>query len=183
MRILLVSLPDPSAARPGQRSPVGLGLRCLGGPLARAGHDVSAVESGLSAIEAIELVRRAVALTPDVVLLDHSGATSGHPAILRLAAALGDALPDAWVVHASAFPTGDWYDVLLRSPQVDVVLRSATETTAVALMEALAQAWPLTRIPGLAFRDAAGAIRATPLASSLDDAMPGIGWVAARQVS
>src|SRR5512135_2029376 len=99
MKLLLVNPPHPSIGSriPREHLPP-LGLLALGGPLLDAGHRVKLLDAELAPLTIDQIVLEAIRYSPDVVLLGHSGSTSGHPMACRIARALRAALPGIWLV-------------------------------------------------------------------------------------
>ena len=64
------------------------GLLCIGGPLIDAGHDVHLVNADPPNWDVPEIIDKVRALSPDAVLIGHSGSTSAHPTVLCIARTL-----------------------------------------------------------------------------------------------
>src|SRR5262249_39899232 len=115
-----------------------------------------------------EIVAAAQAWQPDSVLFGHSGSTSGHPGIARIAHAISIALPGVAIVYGGVFPTYHWREILAAEPYVTAIVRGEGEETARRLMSALERGGALDRIPGIAFRHR-GKPRATAPAPVIRD--------------
>jgi len=89
---------------------------------------------------------------PDAVLLGHSGSTSAHPIVTRIAQAVRAALPQTWIIYGGVFPSYHWLDILKEEPAFDVIVRGEGEETIVRLITALEKGWPLEQVAGIAFR-------------------------------
>jgi anaerobic magnesium-protoporphyrin IX monomethyl ester cyclase len=155
MRILLLNVPHPAIGSriPDDHLPP-LGLLAIGGPLIDDGHEVSLVDGEFGPMSVADLVAAAVAWTPDAVLFGHSGSTSGHPGIAKVAHAISTVLPDAAIVYGGVFPTYHWREILAAEPYVTAIVRGEGEETARRLMAAIKARALLGDIPGIAFRDA-----------------------------
>jgi len=145
-----------------------LGLLAVGGPLIDAGHTVRLIDGEIGPLSTDAIVSLASAWAPDAVLLGHSGSTSAHPGIVRIARALKAALPDLLIVYGGVFPTFHAGDILSAHPEIDIIVRGEGESTAPHLLDALASNTPLRTVPGLAYRED-GAVHFTPLAEPIDD--------------
>lgn len=177
MRIALINPPHRSIGSrvPGELLPP-LGLLAIGGPLIDAGHDVRLINADIAPMTLHAIVDDLAADPPDAVLIGHSGSTSAHPTVARLAPLIRAALPDARIIYGGVFPSYHWADVLTECPAIDVIVRGEGEVTAPALIAALASCQPLASLPGIAFRRN-GQPHATPpapLLRDLDSAR--IGW-------
>ncbi|MEZ5772412.1 MAG: cobalamin-dependent protein [Defluviimonas denitrificans] len=80
---------------------------------------------------------RSSATAPTAVLIGHSGSTSAHPTVLRIAAALKAWHPDLTIVYGGVHPTYHWHQILSGTADIDVILRGEGEETVTALMGAL----------------------------------------------
>src|SRR5690349_5260483 len=113
MRVLIVNPPHPSIGSriPREQLPP-LGLLSIGGPLIDAGHDVTLLDAEVGPLSHDEVVRRAVAHRPEVLMLGHSGSTSAHPIVTELTRRIRAELPDATIVYGGVFPTYHFREVL-----------------------------------------------------------------------
>ena len=177
MRILLVNVPHPAIGSriPDDHLPP-LGLLAVGGPLIDDGHDVRLVDGEFGPMTTAELVAEAVRFAPEAVLFGHSGSTSGHPIIAKVAHAIAQALPGVFIVYGGVYPTYHWCEVLAEEPYVTAIVRGEGEETGRRLIAALAADTPLDAVPGIAFRrqGAPFATRPAPVISDLDAYR--IGW-------
>src|SRR5262245_39878846 len=128
MRLLLINPPHPSIGSriPREQLPP-LGLLSIGGPLIDDGHDVRLLDAEFGPMPFAEIVAQAVAINPEVILLGHSGSTSGHPIVAELTRMLRAALSDARIVYGGVFPTYHWREILTAEPQIDVIVRGEGE--------------------------------------------------------
>ena len=177
MRVLLVNPPHPSI---GSRIPLEqlppLGLLFVGGSLLDAGHDVALLDGELGPLSLHEIVRRAAARAPELILIGHSGSTSIHPIVRELTPLLRAALPHARIVYGGVFPTYHWREALQEAVHVDFVVRGEGEATAVRLLDALSKGRPLDGIPGLAFRRGGVPVTTGPAAVIADLDAHRVGW-------
>lgn len=153
MRIVLCNVPHPAIGSriPDDHLPP-LGLLALGGPLLDAGHAVVLLDGDRTNRPIDALIQDAITFRPDIVLLGHSGSTSGHPRIAAFARGLRVRAPDVRIVVGGVFPTYHWREVLDGEPAIDVVVRGEGEATVVRLVQAMAEGGPPTDVPGLAIR-------------------------------
>ncbi len=177
MRILLINVPHPAIGSriPDDHLPP-LGLLCVGGPLLDDGHDVRLVDGEFGPMTVAQLVAEAVGFAPHAVLFGHSGSSSGHPVISKVAQAVREQLPDAHIIYGGVHPTYFWREILETEPWVDAIVRGEGEETARVLVRALEESTQLDTIPGIAFRRE-GAPVATPAAQmirNLDEYR--VGW-------
>ena len=93
MRIVLVNVPHPAIGSriPREQLPP-LGLLSVGGPLIDDGHCVTLIDGEFGPMPIADLARAVTRLAPDAVLFGHSGSSSGHPVIARVAAMVARAL-------------------------------------------------------------------------------------------
>lgn len=168
-----VALLNPPHASIGSRVPDDhlppLGLLAIGGPLLDDGHEVVLLDADREDLHDDAIVARLRALAPDVILVGHSGSTSGHPVVCRVTRRAREALPRAAIVYGGVFPTYHFREVLEAEPQIDVVVRGEGEETARRVVRALARGDDVGAIPGVAFRGADGAVITTGPAAAIED--------------
>ena len=190
MRILIINPPHQAigSRMPGEMLPP-LGLLAVGGPLIDDGHDVTLLDADVDNLRVDAIIRRAMRLEPEAVLIGHNGSTSAHPTIAEIIARLRPALPDAWFVYGGVFPTYHWKECLEQCPQIDVIVRGEGEETTRKLMRALTSPPPLWGRPGGGetvtavlgiFPDALSGLPPTPIPSPQGggelSAIPGIAF-------
>ena len=117
------------------------------------GHDVRLIDGELGPMSLQSLVAEAVQLGPDAVLFGHSGSTSGHPIIAKVAQGIAEAMPAIRIVYGGVFPTYHWREILLDGPYVTAIVRGEGEETARRLMTRLQDGGSLEDVPGIAFHD------------------------------
>lgn len=161
MRILLINPPHPSIGSriPDEHLPP-LGLLSIGGPLLDDGHHVELLDAEFGPMPLNAIVDSAGKSRPDVVLLGHSGSTSGHPVCVQLIEALRRALPAARLVYGGVYPTFHWQDILREVPALDVIVRGEGEETVRRVVWAADGA--LAQVSGIAFRSGDDIIATTP---------------------
>jgi anaerobic magnesium-protoporphyrin IX monomethyl ester cyclase len=170
MKIVLVNVPHPSI---GSRIPkeqlTPLGLLCVGGPLVDNGHDVSLIDGEFGPMPLPEVLRQIVEKRPDLVLFGHSGSSSGHPIIARVAR-------EVRIIYGGVHPTYHWRDLLAAEPHVDFIVRGEGEETMLKLARALRDDADVAQVPGIAFlRDGTPfATMPAPVIADLDQFR--IGW-------
>lgn len=153
MKILLINPPHPAIGSriPREHLPP-LGLLALGGPLLDAGHRVKLLDAEFGPMPLNRIVAEARAYAPDAILMGHSGSTSGHPMASRIARAVRDAIPNAWIIYGGVFPTYHWSDIMEQEPAIDFIVRGEGEETIVRLIHALELGQDLEQVPGIVFR-------------------------------
>ena len=162
MRITLVNVPHPAIGSriPREQLPP-LGLLAIGGPLIDDGHEVSLIDGEFGPAPLADLVERLADGRPDVVMFGHSGSSSAHPIVARVAAMARERLPHVPIVYGGVHPTYHWREVLRDEPAIDVIVRGEGEETVRRVVRAL-DAGPgegapvregaLSAIPGIAYR-------------------------------
>lgn len=153
MNVLLINPPHTAIGSriPREQLPP-LGLLSVGGPLIDAGFTVRLLDAEFGPMLDDAIVREALAAAPDLVLMGHSGSTSAHDTIMRLAAALKAARPGLTVVYGGVYPTYHWEDILRDYPQVDYIVRGEGERTATLLLQALRDGADPALVDGIAWR-------------------------------
>jgi anaerobic magnesium-protoporphyrin IX monomethyl ester cyclase len=177
VRILLINVPHPAIGSriPDDHLPP-LGLLAIGGPLIDDGHEVRLIDGEFGPMPVETLVAEAARWAPDAVLFGHSGSTSGHPVIAKVARDIAEVLPGVVVIYGGVFPTYHWREVLAEEPYVTAIVRGEGEETARRLMAAIEDGEDFEGVPGIAWRDAAGvhATRPAPIIRDLDAYR--VGW-------
>ena len=169
MRLVLLHPPHSAiGSRVPRENLPPFGLLCIAGPLIDAGHEVRLVNADLGPMPWGRMLAETRSPGPQAVLIGHSGSTSVHPTVLRIAADLKAAEPDLTVIYGGVYPTYHWRDVFEETPDIDVIVRGEGEETALALVTALAAGGPLEQVPGIAFRRN-GAPHATRPAAMIRD--------------
>jgi len=177
MRILLINAPHPAIGSriPDDHLPP-LGLLAIGGPLIDDGHEVHLIDCEFGPMPLEEVVVRAIAWRPDAVLFGHSGSTSGHPGIEKIARRIAAVIPGVAIAYGGVFPTYHWREILAAEPYVTAIVRGEGEETARRLMAAIETNAPLADIPGIAFRGKNGAEATRPATVIRDLDAYRIGW-------
>lgn len=152
-RILLINPPHTAIGSriPREHLPP-LGLLSIGGPLIDAGFDVRLMDADFDPMSQEEMVSGTLALSPDLVMLGHSGSSSAHTTIAALAAAIKEKNPEITIIYGGVFPTYHWEEILQENPHMDYIVRGEGERTATLLAQALADGESVERIAGIAFR-------------------------------
>jgi len=167
-----------------------LGLLAVGGPVIDAGHQVRLIDAEFGPLSTPAIVSAVAAWAPDAVFIGHSGSTSAHPVIVRIARALKAVLPGVWMVYGGVYPTYHAEEILACHWEIDVIVRGEGEATAPLLLAAFqagVSASPrlpkspktsevLATVQGIAYREA-GVPRLTPPAAPIQnlDAFR-VGW-------
>lgn len=169
MRILIINPPHPAI---GSRIPreqlTPLGLLSIGGSLIDAGYSVQLIDGEFGPMRESDLVGQTVEHAPDLVLVGHSGSTSGHPVAARLTRAIKSQLPRTIIIYGGVFPTYHWREILATEPQIDVIVRGEGEETIRQLVRAIESDSDLADVHGIAFRQD-GMPFATPAAAVIRD--------------
>lgn len=176
-KILLINVPHTAIGSriPREQLPP-LGLLSVGGPLIDAGFAVELLDAEFGPMTEAVIAAHALAAAPDVVLMGHSGSTSAHDTVMRIAARLKADRPQLPVVYGGVHPTYHWEEILRDHPQVDWIVRGEGERTATELLLAWARGGDLAAVDGIALR-VDGVPFATPPAetiANLDDYR--VGW-------
>lgn len=177
MRILILNPPHPAIGSriPREQLPP-LGLLSIGGSLIDAGSRVELIDGEVGPIPLSDLVRQSIERAPDLIMIGHSGSTSGHPIAAELTRAIRARLPQTRIVYGGVFPTYHWREILAAEPQIDVIVRGEGEETIRQVVRAFETGTDLADIRGIALRRN-GEPFATPAAAvirNLDDYR--IGW-------
>lgn len=132
-KILLINPPHTAIGSriPREQLPP-LGLLSVGGPLIDAGFDVELLDAEFGPMTLDAILADALQRAPDLVMLGHSGSTSAHDTIMRIAARLKAARPGLPIVYGGVYPTYHWQDVLRDYPQIDYIVRGEGERTSCA---------------------------------------------------
>ncbi len=168
-KILLINPPHTAIGSriPKEQLPP-LGLLSIGGPLIDAGFQAELLDAEFGPMPLAAIIGQAQQAAPHLVMLGHSGSTSAHAAIMRIAAALKAVMPGIVIVYGGVFPTYHWEDILKENPQIDYIVRGEGERTATLLAKALCENRDVDTIDGIAFRRD-GKICGTPAAEMIAD--------------
>ena len=152
-RILLINPPHTAIGSriPREQLPP-LGLLSVGGPLIDAGFDVCLLDAEFGPMLVPEIIDRAKAFRPCIVMMGHSGSTSAHVTITHIASLLKSAMPGVVIVYGGVFTTYHWEDVLAECENIDCIVRGEGERTVTLLAQAIVEGADLEKIDGIAFR-------------------------------
>ncbi len=177
MRILLINVPHPAIGSriPKEQLPP-LGLLCVGGPLIDDGHEVRLIDGEFGPMPLDRIVAAAMAWAPDAVMFGHSGSSSGHPIIARVAAMIATAMPAVRIVYGGVHPTYFWREILRDEPWVTAIVRGEGEEIVRQLVRAFDRDAPLDAIDGIAFRRNGTPVATRPAAVIGDLDAYRIGW-------
>lgn len=172
MKLLCVNPPNLSigSRRAGEHLPP-LGLLSIAGPLRDDGHKVKLLDADFDNRKPEQVAARVAQLKPDAVLLGHSGSTSSQPFIEEITRLIRKRLPDVYIIIGGVFPTFHWHGILLRNPQIDIIVRGEGEAVCRELIAALESGRPLAEVRGIAFRSGGQPVQTppAPLIENLDD--------------
>jgi anaerobic magnesium-protoporphyrin IX monomethyl ester cyclase len=168
-RILLVNPPHTAIGSrvPREQLPP-LGLLSIGGPLLDDGHEVQLLDAEFGPLGLDAILQHTLAFAPDLVMLGHSGSSSAHVTVIRIAAAIKAAAPHILIVYGGVHPTYHWEEILRRHGEIDVIVRGEGEETARQLVRAIAEGSDLASVAGIAFRRG-GEPQGTPPAEMITD--------------
>jgi hopanoid C-3 methylase len=145
-----------------------LGLECVAGAVEADGHDCAIFDLRIDGEEAGLAACREFA--PDVVGLECNFTTERYRTI-RLARAVADLLPSAFVVLGGHDATRDWQ--WFEDPAVDAIAAGDGEETLPLLLDALRDGRDLASVPGLAIRIDGERVRTAPPPERRDlDSLP-----------
>jgi anaerobic magnesium-protoporphyrin IX monomethyl ester cyclase len=154
MKLLLLNPPHPAIGSriPHEHLPP-LGLLAIGGPLIDAGHTVKLLDADFGPLSVEDIVAAVGLEQPDVLLLGHSGSTSGHPAAVSITRAIRRAYPRMWIVYGGVFPTYHYDEIMAAEPQIDFIVRGEGEEIVVRLISALECRRSLAQVRGIVYRE------------------------------
>jgi anaerobic magnesium-protoporphyrin IX monomethyl ester cyclase len=177
MHILIINPPHPAIGSriPHEHLPP-LGLLSVGGALIDAGHKVELLDAEFGPLTVAEITKEAERLSPDAILLGHSGSTSGHPVVMEITRAIHAAYPGRPIIYGGVFPTYHWQEILESEPQISVIVRYEGERTIAGLMKALENNTLLQDIPGIAYRKDGQPFATAPAALIEDLDSIRVGW-------
>ena len=163
MRILIVNPPHPSIGSriPDDHLPP-LGLLSIGGPLIDDGHQVSLFDGEFGPASDNEIQAHIKSISPDILLLGHSGSTSAHPIAAKIAHAAKTDNPHFIVIYGGVFPTYHWRDILSDELYFDYIVRGEGEETCRALIDAITKTPSLYLVQGIAFRHQGKVVSTSP---------------------
>jgi anaerobic magnesium-protoporphyrin IX monomethyl ester cyclase len=153
-----------------------LGLLAVGGPLIDAGHQVRLVDAEFGPLSTEEIVAAVTSWRPDAVFLGHSGSTSAHPVIVKIARSVKSAIPGVWIVYGGVYPTYHAREILSSHPEIDVIVRGEGEATSPRLLAVLESGGSLAFVPGIAYREVGVVCLTRPAAPVHDLDACRVGW-------
>ncbi|MFK3781424.1 B12-binding domain-containing radical SAM protein [Agrobacterium sp. NPDC089420] len=156
MRILLINPPYISLSSKGAGHQIPFGLLCIGGPLIDAGHVVKLLDGERHHLSQSEIEREILAFGPDIVMTGHAGSTPAHIACLDTLRTARRATPKAVTIYGGVYPTYHAADTLETAPYVDIVVRGEGEAVTLALVRAIAENTPLSKVNGITWCQRAG---------------------------
>lgn len=154
MKITLLNPPHTAIGSriPGEHLPP-LGLLSIGGPLLDDGHDVRLLDADLRSLGIEEIVTEVIAGDPEILMIGHSGSSSAHKTVLRICRKLKERSPQVTIIYGGVHPTYHWDEIMLESPDIDVIVRGEGEKTAQLLVRAIQAGKPLSEVVGIVFRE------------------------------
>jgi anaerobic magnesium-protoporphyrin IX monomethyl ester cyclase len=153
-----------------------LGLLSIAGPLIDDGHEVIMLDADYHNYSLIEITERCASISPDLVLMGHSGSTSAQPIIEDLARRIKCSITDCTIAIGGVFPTYHWNEILVRCPEIDYIVCGEGEESCRRLVRTLTQGGEMHSVSGIALRinGLPSKTKATPLIHNLDAYR--IGW-------
>lgn len=169
MKLLIINPPHPAIGSriPDDHLPP-LGLLSIGGPLIDDGHEVSLLDCEFGPLGLADILSHISDVSPDAILIGHSGSTSAHPIATKIAAGAKANNPDLKTIYGGVFPTYHWRDILEEQPEFDICVRGEGEETARQLFSVLATQAPLSTVNGIAYR-LDGRVRSTSPQKMMSD--------------
>ncbi|MEO5375147.1 MAG: B12-binding domain-containing radical SAM protein [Alphaproteobacteria bacterium] len=173
MKLLLCDIPMAAETKFGRFKHLGsasppYNILLLGTILRRLGHEVRLTTEDIGLAEVADI---AAEFQPAIIGVTFM--TMGYPRLGAFTEAMAKSAPEALLIaggyHASVYPE----DVLSRHPRLFAVFRGEAEIGLPKFVESVAMGPPgpaeLREIPGLYYRDEAGAIQAAPPAELVED--------------
>ena len=114
-----------------------LGLIMLGGPLIDAGHSVKLIDHDLNHWSIEKLIQEIADFKARYILLGHSGSTASHPIVVETVRMLRKAFPNICIIYGGVYPSYAFEEIMLYTPEIDVIVRGEGEQTIVDLIHAL----------------------------------------------
>lgn len=177
MHILLINPPHKSiGSRLAFEHLPPLGLLSIGGPLIDQGYQVTLLDADYNNTSFNDIIKSVRQLSPDLVLLGHSGSTSAQPIINEISIRIKTTLPTVKIIIGGVFPTYHWKEILESTPSIDYIVCGEGEQVTLDLVNTLSENGNLNSVSGIALLSHDKAIK-TKLASTLqnlDDYR--IGW-------
>lgn len=156
------------SARKVQRGNIpSLGVGYLAASLGPHGHTVRLLDAASLGLGVEETVEQVAAEEPDVIGI--SCLTRQEESAYALARQLRERCFDVRLVMGGAHTTAFAETVLEECPSIDILVPGEGELVFAELVDRLASEVPYDDLPGLVYRDAEGAIRATPVAEPVED--------------
>lgn len=132
---------------------VPLGTVFLGGPLLDAGHTVKLIDNDLYGWSHARLASEISEISPDYILLGHTGSTAAHTTCLKTATALRAAFPTVRIGYGGVYPSYADEASLRDCTALDVVVRGEAEQTVVDLIAAWENHRGLDTVAGITWRN------------------------------
>jgi len=131
-----------------------LGLLYLGGSLIDFGYtQIELLNADYSNMPDEKILKRVEAYEPDLLLMGHSGSTSSHPIVLRIASKIKNLLDDVIIVYGGVYPSYHAYEILRDEACIDFIVRGEGEATIRELVRAIDEQKPLDNVNGIAYKE------------------------------
>lgn len=153
-----------------------LGLLSIGGPLIDAGFKVRLLDAEFGPMSISHIVAQARSVSPDIVLLGHSGSTSAHATVVEICRQLKAELPHLTIIYGGVFPTYHWQDILNNCTYIDYIICGEGEKTTLSLIQTLAAGGDVATVKGVAYHLNGSTVCNPPaeMIQNLDDYR--VGW-------
>ncbi len=154
MKIALINPPHTAigSRMPNEHLPP-LGLLSIAGPLLDDGHQVSLIDADLKSLNTEEIASATLLLSPEIVMIGHSGSSSIHETIMAICAALKAKDKKLTIIYGGVHPTYHWSEIMLESQNIDIIVRGEGERTSKLLINAIQNSKSLLGVDGIVFRE------------------------------
>jgi anaerobic magnesium-protoporphyrin IX monomethyl ester cyclase len=177
MKIVLLNPPHISIGSriPEEKLPP-LGLLYIGGALIDIGYkDVEILNADYHNLSVEQIVDELKIVSPDIILMGHSGSTSAHPTIIKIAEQIKAFVPKTIIIYGGVYPSYHAYDILRDNSCIDFIVKGEGEAIIQELLPAIERE-ELSSVKGIVYRESLEIISTTaaPTIKNLDDYR--IGW-------
>jgi len=155
MKILLLNPPNLAIGSriPKEKLPP-LGLLYLGGSLIDIGYEnIKLLNADYSNMSDDEILKDVEVYQPNLILIGHSGSTSSHPIVLRIASKVKTILDDVTIIYGGVYPSYHAYEILRDEDCIDFIVRGEGEETIRKLVRAIDKKTSFSKVAGIAYRE------------------------------
>jgi anaerobic magnesium-protoporphyrin IX monomethyl ester cyclase len=132
---------------------VPLGLLMVGGALINAGYPTTLLDAECQHLTIPQILEHIRQTNPQIIMTGHAGSTPAHPVCIEMLTAIKQHFPHIITVYGGVYPTYHAREILEKENGVDIIIRGEGEATAVALLKALENGFPLENVAAIAFRN------------------------------